>query len=99
MFDQGNGPPVVVVPGVHGRWVAIGWSIGTLAGGACQLAIQVPSLWRAGWRPRLRADLLLRDPGVRRIGRLMLPAIAGLAAVQLNIVINTQFAASEDLSV
>jgi putative peptidoglycan lipid II flippase len=84
------------VAGVHGRWVAIGWSVGTLAGGLCQLAIQVPSLWRAGYRPRLRVDLLLRDPGVRRIGRLMLPAIAGLAAVQINIVVNTLFASSED---
>ena len=33
---------------------------------------------------------------MRRIGRLMLPAIAGLAAVQVNIIVNTIFATSEE---
>jgi putative peptidoglycan lipid II flippase len=83
------------VGGVDGRWVAIGWAIGTVAGGVAQLGIQVPSMWKLGFRPRLRADLRLRDPGVRRVGRLMLPAIAGLAAVQVNIFVNTMFATSE----
>lgn len=83
------------VAGVEGRWVAIGWSIGTVAGGLAQLGIQLPSLWRLGFRPRPRSDLRLRDPGVRRVGRLMLPAVAGLAAVQVNIFVNTMFATSE----
>ncbi len=83
------------VGGVSGRWVAIGWSIGTVLGGLAQLGIQLPPLWRIGFRPRPRADLRLRDPGVRRVGRLMLPAVAGLAAVQVNIFVNTMFATSE----
>ena len=83
------------VGGVDGRWVAIGWSIGTVLGGMCQLGIQLPSLWRVGFRPRPRTDLRLRDPGVRRVGRLMLPAVGGLAAVQINIFVNTMFATSE----
>lgn len=83
------------VGGVEGRWVAIGWAIGTVAGGLAQLGIQLPSLWRLGFRPRPRSDLRLRDPGVRRVGRLMLPAVAGLAAVQVNIFVNTMFATSE----
>lgn len=81
--------------GVDGRWVAIGWAIGTVAGGLAQLGIQLPSLWKLGFRPRPRADLRLRDPGVRRVGRLMLPAVAGLAAVQVNIFVNTMFATTE----
>jgi putative peptidoglycan lipid II flippase len=81
--------------GVSGRWVAIGWSIGTVAGGLAQLGIQLPPLWRLGFRPKPKSDLRLRDPGVRRVGRLMLPAIAGLAAVQVNIFVNTMFATSE----
>ena len=83
------------VGGVDGRRVAIGWSIGTVLGGMCQLGIQLPSLWRVGFRPRPRTDLRLRDPGVRRVGRLMLPAVGGLAAVQINIFVNTMFATSE----
>ena len=83
------------VGGVDGRWVAIGWSIGTVLGGLAQLGIQMPALWRAGFRPRPRVDLLLRDPAVRRVGLLMLPAIGGLAAVQINIFVNTMFASSE----
>ena len=82
--------------GVEGRWVAIGWSIGTVAGGLAQLGIQLPALVRAGYRIVPRIDLALRDPGVRRVAKLMLPAIAGLAAVQINIIVNTMFATSEE---
>jgi putative peptidoglycan lipid II flippase len=81
---------------VEGEWIVIGWSMGTLLGGLLQLGIQLPSLWRTGFRPRPTVDLRLRDPRMRRIGRLMLPAIAGLAAVQVNIIVNTIFATSEE---
>jgi putative peptidoglycan lipid II flippase len=81
--------------GVSGQWVAIGWSIGTVLGGLSQLGVQVPTLWRLGYRPRPGTDVRLRDPGVRRVGSLMLPAIGGLAAVQVNIVVNTFFAAKD----
>ncbi len=81
--------------GVDNRWVAIGWSCGTVLGGLAQLGIQLPPLWRLGFRPRPRSDIRLRDPGVRRVGRLMLPAIGGLAAVQINIFVNTVFATTE----
>jgi putative peptidoglycan lipid II flippase len=80
---------------VQGHWVVIGWAIGTILGGMAQLLIQLPPLWRAGWRPRLGLDLRLRDPNVRRVALLMAPAIAGVAAVQLNVFINTMFATSE----
>jgi putative peptidoglycan lipid II flippase len=81
---------------VQGEWVVIGWSIGTLLGGLLQLGIQMPSLWRTGFRPKPKVDLALKDPRMRRIGRLMLPAIAGLAAVQVNIIVNTIFATTEE---
>ncbi len=81
--------------GVEGRWVVVGWSLGTLLGGASQLGVQLPPLWRTGFRPRLRADVRFRDPGVRRIARLMAPAIVGLAAVQVNVFVNTWFASTE----
>jgi putative peptidoglycan lipid II flippase len=81
--------------GASGRLVAIGWAIGTLLGGLSQLGVQLPALWRTGFRPRPRLDLRLRDAGVRRIALLMAPAIGGLAAVQVNIFVNTMFASSE----
>lgn len=81
--------------GISGRAVVIGWSVGTLLGGMAQLGVQIPALWRAGYRARLALDLGFRDPGVRRIARLMGPAIVGLAAVQVNVFVNTLFASSE----
>jgi putative peptidoglycan lipid II flippase len=85
--------------GVHGRAAAIGWSIGTVAGGLAQLGIQLPPLWRLGFRPRLRPDLRLRDRGTRTVARLMGPAVIGLAAVQINVYVNTLFAATEPSAV
>ncbi len=81
---------------VEGKWIVIGWSLGTLLGGLLQLGVQLPPLWRSGFRPKLGFDLTLSDPRMRRIGRLMVPAIAGLAAVQINIIVNTAFATSEE---
>jgi len=81
--------------GLGGRTVAVGWAIGTLLGGVAQLGIQLPSLFRIGWRPKLAADPTLRNDKVRGVARLMGPAVIGLAAVQVNILINTWFATSE----
>lgn len=69
----------------------VGMAVGTLIGGFLQLAIQLPSLKRTGfeWRPRL----YLRDEGLKRIMTLMIPALIGLSATQINIFINTNFAA------
>jgi putative peptidoglycan lipid II flippase len=73
----------------------VGWSLGTLLGGLLQFGVQVPQVWRDGYRlwPRFRG--LWSDPAIRRIARLMAPATLGLAAVQVNIFINTQFASGE----
>ena len=84
------------VGGVSGEWVAIGWAIGTLLGGLSQLGVQLPALWKSGFRPNPKPDLRLRDSGVRRVALLMLPAVGGLAAVQVNIFINAMFATTEE---
>jgi putative peptidoglycan lipid II flippase len=71
----------------------VGWSVGTMVGGALQLAIQVPSLRALGYRARLRVGRAdLDDPRLRRIGRLMGMAVVGLSATQVNILVNTFFA-------
>jgi len=65
---------------------------GVVFGGFLQLAWQVPSLYRSGYR--FRPELDFTDPGVRRILRLMGPAILGNAAVQINVMVNTNFASA-----
>jgi len=68
-----------------------GMAIGVVAGGAIQLAWQLPSLHRLGFR-LFQWEVDWRDPGLRRIFRLMGPAILGAAAVQINVMVNTNFA-------
>jgi len=70
----------------------VGMAWGTLVGGLLQLMVQVPLLWRVGFR--LRFVLQLREPGLLRIVKLMLPAMVGLSATQINIFINTFYASS-----
>jgi putative peptidoglycan lipid II flippase len=67
-----------------------GMAIGTLVGGFLQLLVQVPSLWRVGFR--YRPLLAVRDPGLRQVMRLMAPATIGAAAVQVNVFVNSNFA-------
>jgi len=70
----------------------VGMAVGTLIGGMLQLGGQIPSLYRTNFRFIPRFDL--KDPGLHRILKLMAPAVFGLAALQINIFINTYFASS-----
>src|SRR4029079_6517007 len=67
-----------------------GMAIGTLVGGLLQLAVQLPSLWRVGFR--YRPILSFRDPALRQVLQLMAPATIGAAAVQVNVLVNSNFA-------
>src|SRR5213082_1678928 len=69
-----------------------GLAIGTLIGGMWQLTAQFPSLRRVGYK--YRADFQWRDEGVRAVLTLMAPAIIAASAVQVNVLINSGFAAS-----
>jgi putative peptidoglycan lipid II flippase len=60
---------------------------GVVVGAVWHLAVQVPGLWR--FRARWRPVLGLQDASVREVGRLMVPRMLGLAAVQLNFLVNT----------
>jgi putative peptidoglycan lipid II flippase len=71
-------PPVLV----------LAWAV--LAGGVLQLALQVPFLAKIGMLPR--PQLALGDPGVRRILVLMGPALLGVSAGQISLLLNTIFA-------
>ena len=67
-----------------------GMAVGTLVGGILQFVVQLPALWRVGFH--YRPILTLRDPGLRRVLTLMAPATIGAAAVQVNVLINNNFA-------
>ena len=67
---------------------ALGWAV--FLGGALQFALQIPSLKRIGMLPRFSLDW--RDAGVRRILKLMAPAVLGFSVAQLSLLINTIFA-------
>jgi putative peptidoglycan lipid II flippase len=82
--------------GAEPRAAVVGWSIGTLLGGILQLLAHVPSLWRLGYRPRpALSAATLREPGVRRIARVVGAAVIGLSAVQVNIFVSNIFASHE----
>ena len=68
--------------------LALGWAV--FIGGALQLAIQIPALARIGMLPRFSP--VWRDPGVRRILKLMGPAVLGVSVSQVSLLINTIFA-------
>jgi putative peptidoglycan lipid II flippase len=61
--------------------------VGVMIGGVLQLAMQWPFLVRLG--VRLKPDFRFQHPGVKKIGRLMLPALFGAAVYQINVFIGT----------
>ncbi|MBN2568514.1 MAG: murein biosynthesis integral membrane protein MurJ [Deltaproteobacteria bacterium] len=65
-------------------------AIGVMAGGIIQLAMQFPFLLRVG--VKLKPDFHFNNPGLKRIGILMLPAVFGAAVYQINIFISTLLA-------
>ncbi|MGD8719392.1 MAG: murein biosynthesis integral membrane protein MurJ [Candidatus Zixiibacteriota bacterium] len=62
-------------------------TVGVLAGGAAQVLIQVPSLYRLGFRFRPRFNL--RHPALKKVGLLMVPALFSIGVVRINLLINT----------
>lgn len=79
--------PLLHLPGI----MAI--AIAALIGGAGQIAIQWPALRREGFR--YRPELNLRDEGLRQVLMLMGPGLVGMAAVQINLFVNTVLATSQ----
>jgi len=77
----------LVVPPDAAQWAIIGMAIGTLIGGVAQFLIQLPSLWKVGFRFSPRVSFT--DPGVQRVMRLMGPAIIGTGAIQIKVVVDT----------
>lgn len=69
--------------GIQG--LAVSWILGT----AAQFLVQIPVAWRLGLRFG-RAEL--RHPAVRELGRLAVPAMLGLAVIEINAYVDRFFA-------
>lgn len=94
-FNVGSlvgGITMAVVMPWFGQPAIVGMAIGTMLGGLLQLGGQLPTLFATGFRFRWHFDW--HDPGLRRILRLMVPAVIGLAPLQVNVLVNTYFASS-----
>ena len=67
---------------------ALAW--GVFFAGIVQLAFQIPALWKIGLipKPRFRRG----HAGVKKIIKLMLPALVGSSAAQINMLLNTLLA-------
>ena len=88
------GAPLLAARGIEPIYAMAG---GVMAGGVLQLAVQVPALLRLGLLPRIGVSAgALRaawaDADVRRILRLMAPALLGVGVAQISLMVNTQIA-------
>lgn len=96
MFNVGS---ILCTVGLAPIMPMLGWpvimapAIGVLVGGFGQMAVQWPSLRREGFTYRPVLDV--SDAGLRRILVLMGPGVLGLAAVQINLVVNSILATGE----
>lgn len=68
--------------------IALAW--GVFIAGVVQFFFQLPFLLKLGLLPRPRFDY--RHEGVRRIGKLMLPAMFGVSVSQINLLLDTVLA-------
>jgi len=87
-------PIMRLAPGPY-QTPAVALAIGILLGGVIQLAIQIPALARLGMR--FSMSVSVADPGVQKIGRLIVPAFFGMGVYKVNVVVGKIFAASSKM--
>ncbi len=68
--------------------LALAWAV--FIAGVVQLAFQIPFLKKIGMLPNIRFSM--KDEGMRRVIRLMGPAVFGVSIAQISLIINTIFA-------
>ena len=64
-------------------------AVGVVIGGALQLLVQIPALVRRGMRFPL--GISFSHPGIRTVGRLMIPGFFGIGIAQVNVFVDTVF--------
>ncbi len=72
----------------------LGVATGVMLGGLAQLMVQLPTLWRQGFRFHWKINF--KDPRLLEVWQLMWPALIAASAVEINILINSQFASGID---
>jgi putative peptidoglycan lipid II flippase len=82
------GCALLMAPLLDSPVMALGW--GVLIAGAVQLLFQLPFLARLQLLPRPRIDR--RHEGVRKIIKLMIPALFGVSVSQINLLLDTLLA-------
>jgi len=82
------GCALFMAPMLDNPVMALGW--GVLIAGAVQLLFQLPFLARLHLLPRPRVDR--RHEGVRKIIKLMIPALFGVSVSQINLLLDTVLA-------
>ncbi|MEI7640471.1 MAG: murein biosynthesis integral membrane protein MurJ [bacterium] len=63
------------------------WAAGAIFGAALQLVVQIPPVIKKGFA--FKPVLDLKDKGLQRVGKLMIPATLGQSVTQINLVVNT----------
>ena len=84
--------PVLTATGLP---IILSVAIGVLVGGFGQLAVQMPALYREGFRYQPHLDP--SEPRLREVLLLMGPGTLGLAATQINMFVNTWLATGEGI--
>jgi len=74
---------------------AIALAVGVVVGGALQFLMQVPTLVRQGMR--FPFGISFSHPGVRAVGRLMVPAFFGIGISQVNLYVDFVFATASKM--
>lgn len=77
----------------------VGFAVAVVLGGVAQVLVQVPKLWKNGYRPHWDIGLRMQgwhpvftDDRVRLVWRLMIPGAIAAGITQTNVFINTYFA-------
>ena len=91
--------------GIIGKWGGawgvqpiVGMAVGVLAGGFVQAFCQLPTLYKKGYRWMEKREPDPRwseDPRLRQMLWMMVPGTIGLAATQVNLLVNTILATSQ----
>lgn len=86
-----------ILPG-YGVEPIVGMAIGVVAGGLVQAFCQLPSLYGVGYRWQKKESKFppwYKDPALKKMLVLLLPGMVGLAATQINVLINSILATSQ----
>ncbi len=85
---------VLILTGMPAERAIFWWAFGVLAGGITQMLVQIPVLMKTKFSFTPAFDFTFAHRGLRKIFLMLIPAVFGMAATQLNIFISSNFASS-----